>query len=109
MTADSDSPSICSISGKEAMPFCTRRKPLVRVGHWASLMPLVGTFARAIQRELRTIGHRFANRYYASLVDVNSYFLELLRYIHLNPVRARIVPTAQCQPLTSLPPMARRL
>jgi REP element-mobilizing transposase RayT len=59
------------------------------------LMQRVGTrFARAIQRELRTTGHLFENRYHAVLVDVDSYFLELLRYIHLNPVRARIVTAA---------------
>jgi len=59
------------------------------------LMQRVGTrFARAIQRELRTTGHLFENRYHALLVDVDSYFLELLRYIHLNPVRARIVASA---------------
>jgi hypothetical protein len=32
----------------------------------------------------------FENRYHAVLVDVDEYFLELLRYIHLNPVRAGI-------------------
>jgi putative transposase len=59
------------------------------------LMQRVGTrFARAIQRNLHTTGHLFENRYHALLVDVDSYFLELLRYIHLNPVRARIVPAA---------------
>jgi REP element-mobilizing transposase RayT len=56
------------------------------------LMQRVGTrFARAIQRGLHTTGHLFENRYHAVLVDVDSYFLELLRYIHLNPVRAGIV------------------
>jgi REP-associated tyrosine transposase len=59
------------------------------------LMQRVGTrFARAIQRDLHTTGHLFENRYHALLVDVDSYFLELLRYIHLNPVRARIVSAA---------------
>jgi putative transposase len=28
------------------------------------------------------------------LIDADSYFLELIRYIHLNPVRAQIVDTA---------------
>jgi REP element-mobilizing transposase RayT len=60
------------------------------------LMQRVGTrFSRAIQRNLSTTGHLFENRYHAVLVDVDSYFLELLRYIHLNPVRARIVETPQ--------------
>jgi REP element-mobilizing transposase RayT len=59
------------------------------------LIQRVGTrFARCIQKELHTTGHLFENRYHAVLVDVDSYFLELLRYIHLNPVRARIVEAA---------------
>lgn len=56
------------------------------------LMQRVGTrFARAIQRGLHTTGHLFENRYQALLVDVDGYFLELLRYIDLNPVHAGIV------------------
>src|SRR6266702_6638334 len=38
-------------------------------------------------REKRT-GHLFQGRYKAVLVDGDSYLLELVRYIHLNPVRA---------------------
>jgi putative transposase len=57
-----------------------------------ALMQRVGTqFARMIQKELATTGHLFENRYHALLVDVDAYFLELLRYIHLNPAHARIV------------------
>lgn len=52
-------------------------------------------FARATQKHLSTTGHLFENRYHALLVDVDSYFLKLLRYIHLNPVRARIVQSPQ--------------
>lgn len=36
-------------------------------------------------------GHLFQGRYKSILVEADSYFLELSRYIHLNPVRARIV------------------
>lgn len=60
------------------------------------LMQRVGSrFARTIQKTLSTTGHLFENRYHALLVDVDSYFLELLRYIHLNPVRAGIVRAPQ--------------
>ena len=37
------------------------------------------------------VGHLFQGRYRAILVDKDSYALELSRYIHLNPVRARLV------------------
>jgi putative transposase len=41
-------------------------------------------------REQRT-GHLFQGRFKAVLVDGDSYLLELVRYIHLNPVRAGMV------------------
>lgn len=36
-------------------------------------------------------GHFFQNRYKSIIVEEDPYFLELVRYIHLNPVRAGIV------------------
>lgn len=48
-------------------------------------------YARTIQARVATTGHLFERRYYTILVDTDSYFLELLRYIHLNPVRSGIV------------------
>lgn len=36
-------------------------------------------------------GHLFQNRYRAILCDLDSYFLELVAYIHLNPLRAGLV------------------
>jgi putative transposase len=52
---------------------------------------IASEFARAMQINLATTGHFFERRYHAILVDVDSYLLELLRYIHLNPVRAGLV------------------
>lgn len=40
-------------------------------------------------------GHLFQNRYKSIVVEEESYFLELVRYIHLNPVRAGIVDSMQ--------------
>ena len=36
-------------------------------------------------------GHVFQNRYKSIVCDGNSYLLELIRYIHLNPIRAGII------------------
>jgi REP element-mobilizing transposase RayT/uncharacterized protein YoaH (UPF0181 family) len=36
-------------------------------------------------------GHLFQNRYKSIVCDEDSYFLELVRYIHLNPLRAGLV------------------
>ena len=41
--------------------------------------------------EPREFPHLFQGRYKALLVDGDSYLLELTRYIHLNPVHARLV------------------
>ena len=43
---------------------------------------------RHINARERRIGHLFQGRYKAILVDAESYLLELVRYVHLNPVRA---------------------
>ena len=37
-------------------------------------------------------GYLFQNRYKSIVCDIDSYLYELVRYIHLNPIRARIVP-----------------
>lgn len=44
-----------------------------------------------INRKKRRTGHLFQGRYKAILLDADSYLLELVRYIHLNPVRAGVV------------------
>jgi REP element-mobilizing transposase RayT len=42
-------------------------------------------------RKYDTVGHLFQGRYKAILCDRENYLLSLLKYIHYNPVRARIV------------------
>ncbi len=46
-------------------------------------------------------GHLFQGRYKSVLVDGDSYLLELVRYVHLNPVRARMVTAPEEYPWTS--------
>jgi REP element-mobilizing transposase RayT len=48
-------------------------------------------YTRWINRREKRTGHLFQGRYKAVLVDGDSYLLELIRYIHLNPVRAGMV------------------
>jgi putative transposase len=40
----------------------------------------------------RRRGHLFQNRYKSILCQEDAYLLELVRYIHLNPLRAKLVP-----------------
>lgn len=44
-----------------------------------------------INRKYQRSGHLFQGRYKSIIVDKENYLLELSRYIHLNPVRAKIV------------------
>lgn len=58
-------------------------------------------YALYFNRKNKTIGHLFQGRYKAFLCDKDRYFLALIRYIHLNPVRAGIVSRADAYPWTS--------
>lgn len=48
-------------------------------------------YARYINKKYRKIGHLFQGRFKSVLVDDTDYLLELVRYVHLNPVRAGLV------------------
>jgi putative transposase len=48
-------------------------------------------YAVSHNRRHRRSGHLFQNRYKSILCQEDAYLLELVRYIHLNPVRAGIV------------------
>ena len=48
-------------------------------------------YTRYINKRKNRIGHLFQGRYKALLVDADTYLLELVRYIHNNPVRAGMV------------------
>ncbi|MDQ6962322.1 MAG: transposase [Mariprofundaceae bacterium] len=50
-------------------------------------------YTRYINRCKQTTGHLFQGRYKAILIDADTYLLELIRYIHLNPVRAKVCST----------------
>lgn len=52
---------------------------------------LLTGYAYYFNRKHRRFGHLFQNRYKSILCDLDPYFLELVRYIHLNPLRAGIV------------------
>jgi putative transposase len=48
-------------------------------------------YTRWINQRKKRIGHLFQGRYKALLIDADSYLLQLVRYIHLNPCRAGMV------------------
>jgi hypothetical protein len=49
------------------------------------------SYAVYFNRKYKRNGHLFQGRFKSVLVDADSYLKQLSRYIHLNPVRARIV------------------
>ena len=65
------------------------------------MLRIASHYARTVQAQLSTTGHLFERRYHAVLVDEDEYLLELLRYIHLNPVRAGMVNHAADYPWSS--------
>lgn len=63
-----------------------RLDPISRIMH----MLLTG-YSRYYNRRNRRVGHLFQGRYKSILCQSDHYLAELVRYIHLNPVRANIV------------------
>lgn len=67
-----------------------------------SLIPRIASkYARTVQAAMQTTGHLFERRYHAILVDADRYLLALIRYIHMNPVRAALVARPGDYPWTS--------
>ena len=67
---------------------------LLRTGNVpiATIMRKVLTgYAVTFNRRYRRNGHLFQNRYKSILCQEDNYLLELVRYIHLNPLRAKLV------------------
>ena len=60
--------------------------PLSRV-----MRSLLTGYAGRFNRRHRRSGHLFQNRYKSVVCEEEPYFLELVRYLHLNPLRAGIV------------------
>ena len=64
----------------------TGQQPLSRV-----MAGLQASYTQAFNRRHRRVGHLFQGRYKAFVVDRDMYLLALVRYIHDNPVAARMV------------------
>ena len=64
----------------------TRRANLSRWMHW-----LMVAYTAFFNRKHRQVGHLFQGRYKSLLIETGSYLLEVSRYLHLNPVRGRVL------------------
>jgi putative transposase len=68
-----------------------------------TMRSLMTGYAGYFNRTHRRTGHLFQNRFKSVLCEEEPYLLELVRYIHLNPLRAKIVDSLnalECSPLT---------
>jgi len=70
--------------------------PLSRV-----MQSLQFRYSRYFNWKYKKVGHLFQGRYKAILCDKDSYLLELIRYIHLNPVRSELAKDPAQYPWTS--------
>jgi len=68
--------------------FRTGSVPLARL-----MRRLLTGYALSFNRRHKRHGHLFQNRYKSIICQEDAYLRELVRYIHLNPLRARIVST----------------
>jgi putative transposase len=62
-----------------------------------------GIYTQRFNRRRKTTGQVFAGRYRSIIVDADSYLLDVVRYIHKNPVRAGMVGKIEQYPWTSHP------
>lgn len=58
---------------------------------WKIMQRILHPYAMNFNRKYNYSGHLFENRYTAQIIENERYFLEVSRYIHLNPVKAQMV------------------
>ena len=59
---------------------------------------IASQYSRATNKKMSRTGHLFERRHRAILVQADSYLKELVRYIHLNPLRAGLVDAIEDYP-----------
>jgi putative transposase len=60
-----------------------------------------GIYTQRFNRRHKAVGQLFAGRYRSILIDADAYLLQLVRYIHRNPLRAGMVAKPDQYPWTS--------
>lgn len=80
----------CLMSNHVHLAIQVGEEPLAKI-----MQNLSFRYTRWVNQKQKRIGHLFQGRYKAVMVDRDAYLLELVRYIHLNPVRAKLVRQPQ--------------
>ncbi len=64
----------------------TKEKPLSKI-----IQGINQRYTMYFNKKYGTVGHLFQGRYKAILCEKDAYLLSLVKYIHLNPIRAKVV------------------
>ena len=79
---------LCMVIFIESRPFSVSKRPHGIAG---LMRRLLAGYAVSYNKRHRRHGQLFQNRYKSFICQEGRYFQELVRYIHLNPLRAKIV------------------
>ena len=93
----------CEKTGWQAHAYCLMRNHFhlvlepPRANLTAGMQWLLGTYTARFNRRHRFFGHLFSGRYKSLVVDGsgNGYLKTVCDYVHLNPVRAKLLGPAQ--------------
>jgi REP element-mobilizing transposase RayT len=97
----------CDMSGNRVLAYClmTNHAHLLVEEHPGTISNLfrrVGTrYAAWFNKKYDHEGHVFQGRFHSEPVQDDAYFTTVVTYIHLNPVRAGLSPTASDYPWSS--------
>lgn len=88
--------SFCMMTNHFHMLVTTHEKEI-----WHIMKKIMNNYARYFNQKYGFSGHLFDSRYVSSITDNPVYFLEVSRYIHLNPVKAGMVKEPAAYPYSS--------
>ena len=78
--------AVCLMTNHFHLELTTKSDPI-----WKIMQQLMNYYARTFNQKHGYQGHLFDGRYVSCLIEDDRYFLEVSRYIHLNPVKAMMV------------------
>lgn len=82
--------SYCLMDNHVHLMIKTDTKPL-----WYLISRVHSIYTRYFNKKYNYIGHLFQDRYFSDIIEDDKQMLETSRYIHLNPVRAKMVEVPQ--------------
>lgn len=88
--------SYCLMTNHYHLQICSREVPLSKVMSFINKR-----YANHYNTRYRLTGHVFEKRYYDKLIEDKEGMLEVSRYIHLNPVEAKMVKQPESYPWSS--------